>query len=110
MPPSREHYENAYTLTLLYMPPPDRVARAERALLETGDEEQARDWRQELTAFVAETERVLDLLPASCRRSTRSMMRETLTYLHGTISSKRHTHRRSRNAALSRRHPGRRTA
>src|SRR3546814_11536319 len=30
----REHFESAYYLTLLYLPPPDPVSRAERALLE----------------------------------------------------------------------------
>src|SRR3546814_7052879 len=30
----REHFESAYYLTLLYLPPPDQVSRAERALLE----------------------------------------------------------------------------
>ena len=32
----REHFESAYTLTLLYLPPADQTAGAERALLETG--------------------------------------------------------------------------
>ena len=48
---AREHFENAYILTLLYLPPPDRVARAERALIETEGGEQKRDWRQELDAL-----------------------------------------------------------
>ncbi|HEV2562279.1 MAG TPA: conjugal transfer protein TrbE [Rhizomicrobium sp.] len=86
----REHFENAYTLTLLYMPPLDGVARAERALVESGAEEPARDWRQELTAFVAETERVFDLLTGIMPEVHALDDDETLTYLHRTISSNRH--------------------
>ena len=44
------------------MPPADPVSRAERALLENRREEQGRDWRQELAGFIAETNRVFDLL------------------------------------------------
>src|SRR3546814_17123030 len=51
-------------LTLCYLPPADQVSRAERALLERDVPQQGRDWRQELRAFTAETDRVLDLLSA----------------------------------------------
>ena len=50
----RQHFESAYHLTLLYMPPADQVAQAERALLESGREERGRDWRQDLAGFIAE--------------------------------------------------------
>ncbi len=86
----RQHYENAYTLTLLYMPPPDQTARAERALLEREEGNQARDWRQELAGFVAETDRVVDLLQGIMPEVHALDDGETLTYLHGTISTKRH--------------------
>ncbi len=86
----RRHFENAYTLTLLYMPTADAAAGAERALLETAEYGHSRDWRQELTAYVAETNRVFDLLSGIMPEVRALDDRETLTYLHGTISTKRH--------------------
>jgi len=86
----REHYENAYTLTLLYMPPADQTARAERALLETAEPERTRDWRHDLTVFTAETERVLDLLLGIMPEIRAPDDAQTLTYLHSTISTQRH--------------------
>ena len=86
----REHYENAYYLTLLYMAPPDQVARAERALIDTGADDQKRDWRHELDAYVAETNRTLDLLGQVMAEIAPLDDRETLTYLHRTVSTKRH--------------------
>jgi type IV secretion system protein VirB4 len=44
------------------MAPVDHVARAERALIESDDEEAGRDWHRELDGFLAETNRALDLL------------------------------------------------
>jgi len=87
---AREHFENAYTMTLLYMAPPDQVARAERALIETADKDRNRDWRRELDSFVAESNRVLDLLGQIVPDIAPLDDTETLTYLHGTISTKRH--------------------
>lgn len=87
----RPHFESAYHLTLLYMPPPDQVARAEQALLERAEPEKGRDWRQELDAFIAETERVRDLLAGFMPEITALDDSETLTYLHSTISTRRHT-------------------
>ncbi len=86
----REHYENAYYLTLLYMAPADQVARAERALIDTGKDEQKRDWRHELDAYVAETNRTLDLLGQVMAEIAPLNDGETLTYLHRTVSTKRH--------------------
>jgi type IV secretion system protein VirB4 len=86
----RQHYENAYYLTLLYMAPADQVARAERALIDTGKDEQKRDWRHELDAYVAETNRTLDLLGQVMAEIAPLNDGETLTYLHRTVSTKRH--------------------
>jgi len=86
----REHFENAYTLTLLYMPAADQVARTEKAFLETPDADNQREWRQELVGFMAETERVLDLLTSIMPEVRALDDDETLTYLHGTVSTRRH--------------------
>ncbi len=85
-----QHFESTAHLTLLYLPPADQVARAENALLETGREGSGRDWRQDLAGFRAETDRVLDLLSGFMPEVRGLEDAETLTYLHGTISTRRH--------------------
>jgi type IV secretion system protein VirB4 len=85
-----QHFESAYHFTLLYMPPADRQAQAERALLETGREEKGRDWRHDLAGFIAETDRVLDLLAGFMPEVRALDDSETLTYLHGAVSTKCH--------------------
>jgi type IV secretion/conjugal transfer VirB4 family ATPase len=87
---SQVHFESAYHLTLLYMPPGDQVARAEQALLERAEPEKGRDWRQDLAGFIAETDRVGDLLSGFMPEVDALNDSETLTYLHGTISTRRH--------------------
>jgi len=87
---ARQHFESGYFLTLLYMPPTDSVAGAERVLVETAGEKAGRDWRYELAGFVAETGRAHDLLRQVLSDIAALDDAETLTYLHGTISTKRH--------------------
>ena len=91
----RERFESAYHMTMLYLPPPDQVSRAERALLELPEEERnqhdrGRSWRDELAAFVAETNRALDLMEGFMPEIRALDDAETLTYLHGTVSPRRH--------------------
>ena len=86
----REHFENSYTLTLIYMPPADQTAQAERALVEREDQEKARDWRKELSGFTDETNRILDLLTAIMPEVEALDDADTLTYLHRSISTRRH--------------------
>jgi len=84
------HFESHYHLTLLYMPPPDGQAQAESALLDTGRKGEGRNWRQELAGFGDETDRVLDLLSGFMSEVRALDDAGTLTYLHGTISTKLH--------------------
>lgn len=88
------HFESRYHLTLLYMSPPDAQARTENALLDSGRKGEgdggARNWRQELARFRDETERVLDLLSGFLPEIRALDDAETLTFLHGVISTKRH--------------------
>lgn len=86
-----QHFESRYHLTLCYLPPADQVSRAERALLERDQPQEGRDWRQELRAFIAETERLSDLLTGIMPEVRALDDSETLTFLHGCISSKRHS-------------------
>ncbi|TIX99990.1 MAG: conjugal transfer protein TrbE, partial [Mesorhizobium sp.] len=84
------HFESRYHLTLLFMPPPDSQARAESALVDSDRENGKRDWRQELTRFHDETDRVLDLVSGFMPEVRALDDAETLTFLHGTISTRRH--------------------
>jgi type IV secretion system protein VirB4 len=84
------HFESHYYLTLTFLPPPDQVDAAGRVLVERSGEGQGRDWRQALAAFVAETDRALDLFSSFMPEIAGLDDRETLTFLHGTISTRRH--------------------
>jgi len=84
------HFESRYHLTLYYLPPADQADRAERALLERDGPREGRDWRQDLRVFVAETDRVLDLLSGFMPQIRGLDDPETLTFLHGCISTRRH--------------------
>ncbi|HYE28305.1 MAG TPA: conjugal transfer protein TrbE [Allosphingosinicella sp.] len=86
----REHFESRYHLTLLWLPPPDSQASAERALIERGSGERRRDWREALGSFVAESDRALDLLSGFMPEVRALDDEETLTFLHNSVSSKRH--------------------
>jgi len=86
----REHFESDYHLTLLWLPPPDQVKRAEQLLLETPEDEPRTGWQDRLAAFVAETDRALDLLAGIMPECRALDDAETLTYLHGTVSQRRH--------------------
>ena len=86
----REHYESRYHLTLLWLPPADGQASAERALIERGSGERRRDWREALSSFVAETERALDLMSGFMPEVRALDDEETLTFLHAAVSAKRH--------------------
>ncbi|MFT4255161.1 MAG: conjugal transfer protein TrbE [Caulobacter sp.] len=85
-----ELFESRCHLTFFYLPPADQVSRAERALVEREAGEPGRDWRRELRAFVAQTDRILDLL-AGFMPLIRSLDdAETLAFLHGAISTRCH--------------------
>jgi type IV secretion/conjugal transfer VirB4 family ATPase len=85
-----QHFESCYHLTLTFMPPADQADTAGRALVERSDDRQGRDWRQTLDAFVAETDRELDLFSGFMPDVRALDDAETLTFLHGTISTARH--------------------
>ena len=84
------HYENFTWLTLVWLPPADNEEAAGRALVERADEEQGRDWRGALDHFIAETNRVLDLFQGFLSFARALSSEEMLSYLHGTISERRH--------------------
>ncbi|MHB1669713.1 conjugal transfer protein TrbE [Thiomonas sp.] len=83
------HYESAYHLTLLYLPPEEAKARAATLLYEN-TRRQGVDWRARLETFVSETERFFGLLEGVMPVIDWLDDGDTLTYLHGTVSTRRH--------------------
>jgi type IV secretion system protein TrbE len=83
------HFESRYYLTVLYLPPPETRARAGRLLFEPPPSEGV-DWREQLASFVTDTDRFLALLQGVMAELEWLSDRQTLTYLHGTVSSKDH--------------------
>jgi type IV secretion/conjugal transfer VirB4 family ATPase len=84
------HFESTYHLTLVWLPPADQVARAERALIERRTETGERDWRQALASFVAETDRSFDLFSGILAEIESLDDAATLSFLHRAVSTKRH--------------------
>ena len=73
----------------MYLPPEESRARAAGMLYENRPTEGV-DWRERLTAFVAETDRVFDLLDGVMPEIAWLDDSQTLTYLHATISTRRY--------------------
>src|SRR6476469_9673830 len=84
------HYESAYFLTFLYLPPAEEAARAERFLYEGRDRGQAADAHEALRGFVDRTDRVLQLVEGFMPECRWLDDGETLTYLHACVSTKLH--------------------
>jgi len=83
------HFVSAYFLTVLYLPPAEDAARAETWLYE-GREQSGVDPHEVLRTFVDRTDRVLALLDGFMPECAWLDDSETLTYLHSTVSTKRH--------------------
>ena len=84
------HYESRYHLTLTWLPAADGAEAAGRTLVDRPEAKRGRDWRGALATFVAETARALDLFAAFMPEVRALSSAETLTYLHGCISNRRH--------------------
>ncbi|KRR14189.1 conjugal transfer protein TrbE [Bradyrhizobium valentinum] len=84
------HYESAYFLTFLYMPPAEDAARAERFLYEGQERGQAAGAHEVLRGFVDRTDRVLQLIEGFMPESRWLDDGESLTYLHACVSTKCH--------------------
>jgi type IV secretion system protein VirB4 len=86
----RDHFESRFHLTLVWMPPADRQAGAEQALVERDRPARGRDWGEALASFIAETDRAIDLLAGFMPEVLPLDDEATLTFLHGTVSGARH--------------------
>lgn len=83
------HYESAYFLTFLYLPPSWESAGAERFLYEGRSRSEGADAHETLVGFIDRTDRVLKLLEGFMPESRWLDDGETLTYLHSCISTRR---------------------
>ena len=86
----RDHFESVYHLTLVWLPPADTQAGAERMFVEKSGDTGGRDWRDALASFISETTRAHDLLSSFMPEIRPLDDEETLTHLHAAISGKRH--------------------
>lgn len=87
----REHFESRYHLALTWLPPADAHDTAGRAFVERERSGEGRDWRQALQAFVAETDRALDLFAGFLREVRALDDAGLLSYLHAAVSAYPHT-------------------
>ncbi len=84
------HFESSYFLTFLYLPPAEDAARTERFLYECRERTEGADAREALRGFVDRTARVLQLIEGFMPECAWLDDAGTLSYLHATISTKRH--------------------
>ena len=84
------HFESAYFLTFVWLPPVDAADRAEGWLYENRAAAGA-DGHAALTGFIDRTDRVLALLDGFMPEAAWLSDEETLTYLHSTVSTRRHS-------------------
>ena len=82
------HFESAYHLTLLYLPPEESRSRA-AGLLYEHRAQRGVDWRERLAAFIAECDRFFDLLDGVMPELSWLDDSQTLSYLHATVSTHR---------------------
>jgi type IV secretion system protein VirB4 len=82
------HFESRYYFTLCWLPPADAGRRAEGFLYE-GQSAANDDWREHLRSFIDRTDRVFDLLDGFLPELAWLSNRETLTFLHSTVSTRR---------------------
>src|SRR5712671_3238587 len=84
------HFESAYYLTFVFLPPAEEAARAESFLYEGRVDGGSVDPHQILKGFVNRTDRVLQLIEGFVPEASWLSDAEALTYLHSCISTRRH--------------------
>ncbi|NDB69275.1 MAG: conjugal transfer protein TrbE, partial [Methylocystaceae bacterium] len=84
------HFESSYYLTLLFLPPEERSKRKENFLFEGIDPDTNASGQEILAYFSDHCDRLLQLLDGFMPDCAWLSSEETLTYLHSSISTKRH--------------------
>lgn len=83
------HFESSYFLTFTFLPPAEDAARTEGWLYE-GRDQAGLDPHETLRGFADRTDRLLNLIDAFMPECRWLDDGETLTYLHGCVSTHRH--------------------
>ena len=86
------HFESRYHLTFTYLPEEEAISTAESLLLENAPSGRgaAGMYRAALAGFLATVRQIADILHAIMPEVRELGDDETLTYLHGCVSTKRH--------------------
>ena len=86
------HYESRYFMTFTYLPPADSVSQVEKLMLENAPTGRGAEgmYRTALAEFRNVIAQIVDILRAVMPEVRELNDDETLTYLHGCISTKRH--------------------
>ena len=83
------HFESAYYLTFVYLPPSDSASRIASTFLENRPSKSL-NYTNLLTSFQAEVTRIVSLLEGIFIETSVLSDEEVLTYLHSVISDKEH--------------------
>lgn len=86
----RDLFESVYYLTFQFIPPADRSSKAESWIIETPTDDKGVSVQDHLQSFMSECDRCLDLLQSQFPMAEWLDDDATLTYLHSTVSPKRH--------------------
>lgn len=86
----RDLFESVYYLTFQFIPPADRSNKAESWIIETPTDDKGVSVQNHLQSFMSESDRCLDLLQRQFPMAEWLDDDATLTYLHSTVSPKRH--------------------
>src|SRR3979409_659832 len=84
------HFESAYFLTFVFLPPVEEVARAEGWLYEGRVRDESNGAHEIVKGFIDRTDRVLQLVEGFVPEVEWLSDEETLTYLHSCVSTRRH--------------------
>lgn len=84
-----ENFESDYYITFQFLPPKDSSRKLSKALIKE-DELLQEDYQKSLNFFISTTNRVHDIFRDVMFEAQFLNDTETLTYLHSTISAKRH--------------------
>ena len=86
----RDLFESVYYLTFQFLPPADSSNKAESWIIETPADDKGVSVQDHLQSFMSESDRCLDLLQNQFPMANWLNDDATLTYLHSTVSPKRH--------------------
>lgn len=84
------YFESEYYLTLQFLPPSEKTKRLEKFFIEDTQEHKSTDPQQDIRYFNDEVNKITDILANIWPDVRRCNDDELLTYLHSTISTKRH--------------------